>query len=291
MAPRQRGRGDPARREHAGHGRARDRGADPRAAGVRAHADHFHHCLLRRDAHGARLCAGCRGLHPLAGGAEHPAQQGAGAGAVARAQCGAAAAFRRARRTGSRAGGANRRRGAAAPCELPRRGDPGDGELARRRHHPAWRRGAGGSVPRRLWRHRARTGRRRAARAAHGGGGLLERLARRAARSLRSEPHAPAGTGGGHGRSGALRRALRHRGFARGRDPRLPARHARQDARRVDPRARALVAPALGRRPRARRKPRGPRRGLPGQLPPVCGNPGRGPAQERIPRDPFPRAA
>ena len=36
-------RGDPARRQHAGHGRLRDGGADPRPQAVGAHADHLRH--------------------------------------------------------------------------------------------------------------------------------------------------------------------------------------------------------------------------------------------------------
>ncbi len=71
-------RGDPARRQHAGHRRPRDRRADPQAQQVRAHADHLRHGLRRRDADGARLLARRGRLHPLAGRAGDPAQQGAG---------------------------------------------------------------------------------------------------------------------------------------------------------------------------------------------------------------------
>ena len=62
----QRVRGHPARRQHAGHGRPRDRRADPPAQAVRAHADHLHHRLRRRDAdraaaiRSARSTTSCR---------------------------------------------------------------------------------------------------------------------------------------------------------------------------------------------------------------------------------------
>ena len=43
-------RGHPARRQHAGHGRLRDGGADPPAEELRAHPDHLRHRVRRRDA-------------------------------------------------------------------------------------------------------------------------------------------------------------------------------------------------------------------------------------------------
>ena len=43
----------------------------------RAHADHLHHLLRRRDADRARLLARRGRLHPVAGGARGAAQQGA----------------------------------------------------------------------------------------------------------------------------------------------------------------------------------------------------------------------
>ena len=63
----QRLRGDPARRQHAGHGRLRDRGADPPAQELGAHADHLRHRVQRRDARRARLLARRGRLHPDAG--------------------------------------------------------------------------------------------------------------------------------------------------------------------------------------------------------------------------------
>ena len=57
-------RGHPARRQHAGHGRPRDRGADPQPQPLGAHPDHLHHRRLRRrGAHGAGLLARRGRLH------------------------------------------------------------------------------------------------------------------------------------------------------------------------------------------------------------------------------------
>ena len=58
------------------HGRLRDGGADPAAGSERAHADHLHHGLQRRDAHGPGLLAGRGRLHSVAGRARGAADQG-----------------------------------------------------------------------------------------------------------------------------------------------------------------------------------------------------------------------
>ena len=118
-------RGGPARRQHAGHGRLRDRGADPRSSALRAHADHLRD---RRARHRVRPAEGLQArrrrlrVHP--GGAGDPAQQGGGARRAAPPAPGAAEAEReprrgqRAARAGQHdaAGGANRElRGAQPP--------------------------------------------------------------------------------------------------------------------------------------------------------------------------------
>ena len=106
---------DPARRQHARHGRLRDRRADPPATSDRAHADHLHHRLRRRDAdrRGYSLGAVDYILSPVSAG--RPAHQGEGlrrpppdaaASAPARQRAGGA---RRGR------GGAPGRRGEHAP--------------------------------------------------------------------------------------------------------------------------------------------------------------------------------
>ena len=79
-------RGGAARRQHAGHGRLRDRGDDPRSSALRAHADHLRH---RRARHRVRPPQGLQArrgrLRVDPGRAGDPAQQGVGAGRAASA--------------------------------------------------------------------------------------------------------------------------------------------------------------------------------------------------------------
>ena len=99
----------PARREHADHGRLRNRRADPPAAALRDHADHLHQ---RRQRHGdarlARLLVRRGRLHPDAGRAGNPAGEDRGLRRSLQKDRAGQTAGRRTRRVHSRAGGARR---------------------------------------------------------------------------------------------------------------------------------------------------------------------------------------